>query len=148
MKTSVIIEQQSSQFDRTCTVLVELPEGTPDSNAQTLINEVTQSIERACKRIEGFDQAAARNAQVNKLSVQKGRPAKQVYIESINPTIIAPAGVNEQEVYSSARELSQLLGYGYNACLMALSRERGFHRKMATLRGVTFCFVEDMDVSD
>jgi len=60
---------------------------------------------------------------------------------------MAPSGVDAGKTYGSTRELSQLLGYPYNACGAALSRARGYFKKEATLRGVTFQFVDDIDVS-
>lgn len=92
-----------------------------------------------------------------------GRKSRKVIVRSIEPEERPRVPVNEGEIVESGLELSLLLGYGYNMVTQALSlasrkqraladkeQDRAERQKIesevieATLRGVTFCYVEEL----
>lgn len=74
-------------------------------------------------------------------SQSPGRPGKRVIVTSVGDEQTPPAGVNVDETYSSASELSLLLGYKRNAVAQALMFAHRKGESVASLKGVAFRYV-------
>lgn len=76
-----------------------------------------------------------------------GRPARQIYILSVEDINSAPSGIKVGARIAGAMELSLMLGYTYSRASQMLSQNARSGKYEATLKGVTFCYAEHVDDS-
>jgi hypothetical protein len=99
-----------------------------------------QAVELAIKRAE------QRRTDKPKFVIASppGKQGHQVYVLSVASDSQFASMLEAFDPFQSAAALSKLLGYTYNACSMALTYAKNKGETSATLKGVEFCYEENV----